>query len=111
MDRLHKLFKKSPEKPQQHISLGISTNIAAGPLGFRAELDIGPKGELDRLSRLQADRPDLTVTLDKKDTRASRIVFHNEDREDQALPTPGTPTTGAAVGGDEHEDVPTGERL
>lgn len=35
-----KLFKLS----QRDLSPGILTNIAAGPLGFRGELDIGPKG-------------------------------------------------------------------
>ena len=41
-------FGKRPKKslkPSQHIFLGIPTNIAAGPLGFQVELDIGPKGE------------------------------------------------------------------
>jgi len=74
-------------------------------------LDIGPKGEQDRLSRSRADQPDPTVTVDKKDTRASRVVFHNEERGDQGLPGPGILTTGAAGGGDEHGNVPTGERL
>jgi len=36
---------KKSLKPSPHIFLGIPTNIAAGPLGFRAELDVGPKGE------------------------------------------------------------------
>ena len=53
---MNRLFNKKPKKPlnpsQRHASLGIPTNIAAGPLGFRAELDIDPKGERDRLSRL-----------------------------------------------------------
>ena len=40
--------KKLPKYSQRHLSLGIPTNIAAGPLGFRAELDIGPKGERGR---------------------------------------------------------------
>ena len=48
-DLFNKKPKKSLKSPQRHISLGIPTNIAAGPLGFRAELDIGPKGEQRRL--------------------------------------------------------------
>lgn len=40
-----KKFKKSSKYSQQAVFLGIPTNIAAGPLGFRADLDIGPKGE------------------------------------------------------------------
>jgi len=46
---MNSTFEKKDKKPtkssQRHISLGIPTNIAVGPLGFRAELDIGPKGE------------------------------------------------------------------
>jgi len=42
----NKKHKKSPKPPQQHIALGIPTNIAVGPLGFRAELDVHPKGDL-----------------------------------------------------------------
>lgn len=37
--------KKSIKPPQRHVSLGTPTNIAVGPLGFRAELDVDPKGE------------------------------------------------------------------
>jgi hypothetical protein len=33
--------KKSPKLSQQRIFLRILANVAAGPLGFRAELDIG----------------------------------------------------------------------
>ena len=40
-----KKSKKSLESFRRHVSLGIPTNIAVGPLGFRAELDIDPKGE------------------------------------------------------------------
>ena len=42
---LNKKSKKSLKYSQRDIFLGIPTNIAAGPLGFRAELDIGPNGE------------------------------------------------------------------
>lgn len=42
---LDKKPKKSLKPSQRHISLGIPTNIAVGPLGFQAELDIGPEGE------------------------------------------------------------------
>jgi len=110
MDRLDKIFKKPSDNSKQHISLGIPTNIAAGPLGFRAELDIGPKGEQDCLSCLRADQPEQTTTLDEKDTRASRIVFHDKC-EDQGLPALGTPNTSTAVGGDGHGNEPKGERF
>ena len=46
MNRLFdKKSKKSLKSSQRHVSLGILTNIAVGPLGFQAELDIDPKGE------------------------------------------------------------------
>ena len=46
MDRLFdKKSKKLPKPSQRHLALGIPTNIAAGPLSFRAELDVSPKGE------------------------------------------------------------------
>lgn len=49
MDRLfHKKSKKSHKPSQRRLSLGIPTNIAAGPLGFRTDLDIGPEGEQPR---------------------------------------------------------------
>ena len=46
MDRpFGKKFKKSPKYSQRGAFLGIPANIAAGPLGFRAELNIAPEGE------------------------------------------------------------------
>lgn len=41
----HKKSKKLLKSSRRYVSLGISTNIAVGALGFRADLDIGPKGE------------------------------------------------------------------
>jgi len=40
-----KKAKKPPKPSQRYLSLGIPTNVAVGPLGFRTELDIDPKGE------------------------------------------------------------------
>ena len=42
---LGKKAKKPPKPPQQNLALGIPTNTVVGPLGFRAELDIDPKGD------------------------------------------------------------------
>lgn len=57
----NKKNKKTPKLSKNHIFLGIPANIAAGPLGFRAELDIGPKGEQSRSYRdLEADGSDPT---------------------------------------------------
>jgi hypothetical protein len=36
---------KKPSKPPTNLLLGITANVAVGPLGFRAVLDINPKGE------------------------------------------------------------------
>lgn len=109
MDRLFdKKSKKSRKTAKRHISLGIPTNIAAGPLGFRAELDIEPKGE-SRSYRDLENQPDSTVTPDKNDTRASRIVFQDKKREDQGHSAPGTSAAGAVVCGGEHGDDPTSE--
>jgi len=54
--KFDKKSKKSFKSSQRHISLGIPTNIAAGPLGFRAELDIGPKGESSHYHTAEAIR-------------------------------------------------------
>ena len=43
------------------------------------------------------------------EARASRIVFHDEKREDQGLTVVETSTTGAVVGGDDHGNGRTGE--
>ena len=52
MNRLFdKKSKDSRKSSQRLLSLGIPTNVAIGPLGFRAELDIGPKGERNRPDR------------------------------------------------------------
>ena len=46
MNRLFgKKAKKSLRSPRQNIAFGIPTNIAVGPLGFRAELDIDSTGD------------------------------------------------------------------
>ena len=54
--KMKRLFSKGPKKPpkysQRDLFLGIPTNIAAGPLGFRAELSIASEGERSFLSSL-----------------------------------------------------------
>ena len=40
-----KKSKKPSKLSQNHLVLGIPANIVAGPLGFRAELDVGPEGD------------------------------------------------------------------
>ena len=43
--------KKSPEPARKRINLGTTINIAAGSLGFRAELETDPQGNKDRSCR------------------------------------------------------------
>ena len=111
MDRLfNKKPKKSLDPSKRHVSLGIPTNIAVGPLGFRAELDVDPKGEQGcSPHNMGADRTDSTAALDENGTRVSRIVFHDKKSEDQELPTPETSNHGAVVGGDQHAGFPISE--
>ena len=40
-----RIRKKSPKPSKKKIHLGIPTNIATGPLGFQADLNIDPSGE------------------------------------------------------------------
>ena len=94
----HKKHKRLLKSSRSLISLGIPTNAAVGPLGFRAELDIGPKGEQYRICRdMRADRPDSAVTLDEDDPRTSRIVFFDKESEDQGPSAPGTSTRGVVI--------------
>lgn len=93
----NKKSKKSLKSSRRHISLGIPANIAVGPLGFRAELDVGPKGEKFHPYHNMGDRPDWTVIVDENDPRTSRIVFCDKNSEDKGLPAPGTSTLGAVV--------------
>ena len=102
-----KTSKKIPKSSRRHISLGIPTNIAVGPLGFRADLDIGPKGEQNCPYRgLKTDRADLTAVLDDKDPRTSRIIFQDKKGEDQGLPVAGTSIHGITVNMSNPEDSP-----
>jgi hypothetical protein len=105
-----KKSKKLLKSSQRHISLGIPTNVAVGPLGFRAELDVGPKGEHSRSYHdLGADKPDLPAMSDEKDARASRIVFQEHKSEGQRPPAPEVSTPGVVVGGTEHGNDPASE--
>jgi len=84
-----KKSKKSLKSSQRRVSLGIPTNIAAGPLGF------------------QGDRPDSTATLDEQNQKAARILFNDKKSEGQGPSGPRTSTIGVVVSGT--EERPTGE--
>ena len=107
-----KKSKKLPKPSRKHIFLGIPTNIAAGPLGLRAELDTDPIGNKNRSDRdLVVDRSDsLIAMLDENNPGPSRIVFHNKS-EDQGLHAPETSIPGGVIDhGTDHMNDPAGER-
>jgi len=104
--------KKLPKPPQRHISLGlIPSNVAVGPVGFRAEPATDTKSEQSRSYHdLEADGPDSTMALDKKDTRALRIVSQ-EKNEDQGPTVTEVSTPNAVVDGAEQGNGPTSKRF
>ena len=66
------------------------TNTAVGPLGFRAEVDINPKGEKSILPRTEsAGRADSTSILDENNPEPSRIVPHESESGAQGPPYQG----------------------
>ena len=104
-----KKSEKSRESSRRHIALGIPTNTVVGPLGFRAELDVRPKGKSGRSYHdFGADPPDSTVISDDKDPRTSRIVFRDKPEKsgDPGLPVP---AHAAVVGGTERGGGPMSE--
>jgi len=105
--------KKSPKPPQRHISLGlVPSNIAVGPIGFRAELVTDANGEQSRsYYDSEADGPDTTVVLDKEETRALRIISRENKNEDQGLAVTEVSIPGTVVGGTEQGNDPTSERF
>ena len=65
------MLDRKSEKPLRPLAkyplFGIPANIAAGPLGFQAVLDVNPKGERTYPHRgLRADRTDPTAISDEK---------------------------------------------
>ena len=113
---MNRLFDKKPKKSfkssQRHISLGIPTNIAAGPLGFRAELDFDPKGEQSRSRHdLEVDGTDLSAILDEKGVGASQIIFRDGKSEDHGLAVTDVLATGSTVSSIEHGSDPTSEHF
>jgi hypothetical protein len=104
---MNRLFDKKPKKlsksSRRHLSLGIPTNIAVGPLGFQADLDVGPKGECtSSYHDSDTDRSDSTVTPDEETPRTSRIVFRDKGGENQELPAPEASTSGVVEDNTEH---------
>ena len=102
--------KKSLESSQRHVSLGIPTDIAVEPFGFQRELDIDFEGNQSHSCRgLEADGPDLITILDDKDSRASRIVFHDKKSGDQGSAVTDVLATGSVFNSNEQGGDPTSE--
>ncbi|KAF9642942.1 hypothetical protein BDM02DRAFT_3124013 [Thelephora ganbajun] len=72
-------------------SLGTSTDVAAGPLRSREELDIGPD--------------------DGRSNKRRRITFQDNGSEDKELPMPDVSMSGIVVGDTEHKNDPTRENV
>lgn len=104
--------KKSKKtfKLSANLLLGIPTNIAVGPVGFRAALDTNPKGDTNRSYRgLSEDRADSTTIIDGDNPEPSRIVPHERESGTQEPPVvPGTSTT-VEICEVEQADRPTSE--
>ena len=98
--------KKTLKSTPKNLLFGIPANIAAGPLGFRAELDVESEGGWIcsyRYSR--QDRPDSTLILDENNPRPSRIAFGEKQSGVEGHSVPGTQASAVAV-----DDVVSGER-
>jgi len=110
---LSKKSKKPPKYSQRDIFPGILTNTAVGPLGFRTQLDIAPKGEQNRSHQdLDVDWTDLTVAPDEESGGVSQIIFQGKSDEVQEPPAPETSTPGAVdVGDTDHGHDPSSERF
>ena len=100
---------KKSSKAFTNLLLGIPTNIAVGPLGFQAALDVNPKGKQDRsYFGLSGDRADPAAILDKGNPEPSRIVPRERGSGAQDPPAPG-PSTAVETRDIEEVDRPTGE--
>ena len=99
---------KRPFKFLTAQSMGIPTNIAVGPLGFQAALDVDPEGEQNH-SYHELDRPDSTAIPDENNPKPSQIIFRETESGAQEPPVPGTSTT-VAIGDIEQGDPSTGAR-
>lgn len=96
--------KKSLKSPPKDLLFGIPANIAAGPLGFRAELDVDSEGGIRSYHDSRQDRPDSTLILDENNPRPSRIAFCEKESGAEGPSVSSAPTPCVAV-----DDVVPGE--
>ena len=94
-----KKSKKPPRLLTKHLSLGIPTNVAIGPLGFRAELNVDPKGGRSRslFDDRKVDRADSTTTPDEDNPGPSRVIPIELDAGSQVPHMRGGPSTAVEV--------------
>ncbi|KAF9646344.1 hypothetical protein BDM02DRAFT_3188897 [Thelephora ganbajun] len=102
--------KKSSKPSPKYIFPGIPANNPAGPLGFQAELGIGPDGEqIHSYHDPEVDWHDLMVALDERSNGGSRIASQDNNGEDKELPALEASTSGIVDRSTEHGSDPTGE--
>lgn len=113
MNRLFKNKRKqSPEPPPQDTSPGVPVDTAAGPASYQPRPNIGLEGGQTRSYQdLEADRPDLTVALERGSSGGSRIEFQDSMGEDQELPTSVAWASGVAIGRTESRNNRTSEHF
>ena len=99
--------KKSPEHSQPD---SFTTDVAAGPVSYQAQSNIGPVGGQSRSYQdPSVDRPDLTTALDERSGGGSQIDFQDRMDEDQELPVLEAWASGAAIDGAARRHNPTSE--
>ena len=101
------MFGRKSKKPlkstPKNLLFGIPANIAAGPLGFRAELDVESEGGwICSYHDWRQDRRDSTLILDGNNPRPSWITFGEKQSGAEGPSVPGTQAT--------VDDVVSGER-
>ena len=96
MNRLFSNKRKESPKPFPQDTSVISTDIAAGPVSYQAQPNMGPEGE--QLVP-KVDQPDLTVALDDRTGEGSQIVLQNRMDEDHRPHTWVASTSGVVIGG------------
>ncbi|KAF9643297.1 hypothetical protein BDM02DRAFT_3176086, partial [Thelephora ganbajun] len=83
--------KKSPKPSSERNSLGIPTDVAAGLLQSREELNVGPD--------------------DERSNKRRGVTFEDDSSEDEELPVPQVSTSDVVDSGTEHGNDPTRENI
>jgi len=89
--------KQSPEPLPQDTSPGIPADIAAGTIGYKAQLNTNLEGGRARFH--QDPEVDLTVAPDQGSSGGSQMVFQGSTDKGQELPASEAWTSGVVIGG------------